>query len=74
MCGGRGVGEGGGFPLECAAAQVFQEAGVRVATNVLVRDMDLGEFNALERRLEMVGWLDFVARSTASNRHDACLM
>ena len=26
-----------GFPLECAAAQVFREAGARVATNVFVR-------------------------------------
>ena len=31
------------FPLECAAAKVCREAGARVATNVWVRDMDLGE-------------------------------
>ena len=44
-----------GFPLECAAAQVCREAGARVATNVLVRDMDLAAFNALDsRRLEVV--------------------
>ena len=44
-----------GFPLECAAAQICREAGARVATNVWVRDMDLGEFNALDgRRLEVV--------------------
>ena len=44
-----------GFPLECAAAQVCREAGARVTTNVLVRDMDLAHFNALDsRRLEVV--------------------
>ena len=44
-----------GFPKECAAAQVCREAGARVATNVLVRDMDLAAFNALDsRRLEVV--------------------
>ena len=44
-----------GFPLECAAAQICREAGARVATNVWVRNMDLGEFNALDgRRLEVV--------------------
>ena len=43
------------FPLECAAAQVYREAGARVATNVFVRDMDLATFNALDgRRLEIV--------------------
>ena len=37
------------FPLECAAAQVCREA------SVLVRDMDLAAFNALDsRRLEVV--------------------
>ena len=42
-----------GFNL--AAAQIGREAGARVATNVWVRDMDLGEFNALDgRRLEVV--------------------
>ena len=44
-----------GFPLECAAAQVCREAGARVTTNMLVRDMDLGHFDALDaRRLEVV--------------------
>ena len=44
-----------GYPLECAAAQVCREAGARVTTNVLVRDMDLAHFNALDsRRLEVV--------------------
>ena len=31
---------------ECTAAQVCREAGGRVATNVMIRDLDLGEFNA----------------------------
>ena len=45
----------GGCPLECAAAQVCREAGARVTTNVLVRDMDLAHFNALDsRRFEVV--------------------
>ena len=44
-----------GYPLECAAAQICREAGARVTTNVLVRDMDLAHFNALDsRRLEVV--------------------
>ena len=44
-----------GFPLECAAAQVCGEAGIRVASNVFVRDMDLAAFDALDgRRLEIV--------------------
>ena len=44
-----------GFALECAAAQVCREAGARVATNVFVRDLDLGEFNGLDgRRLEVI--------------------
>ena len=35
--------------------QVCREAGARVTTNVLVRDMDLAFFNALDsRRLEVV--------------------
>ena len=43
------------FPLECAAAQVCREAGARVATNVLVRDVDLAAFNVLDsRRLEVL--------------------
>ena len=42
-----------GFALECAA--VCSEAGVSVATNVFVRDVDLGEFNGLDgRRVEVV--------------------
>ena len=44
-----------GFPLKCAAAQVCREAGGHVSTNVLIRDLDLGEFNALDnRRVEVV--------------------
>ena len=44
-----------GFPLECAAAQVCRKAGARVTTNMLVHDMDLGHFDALDaRRLEVV--------------------
>ena len=44
-----------GFPLECAAAQVCREAGGRVATNVLICELDLVEFNAFDsRRLEVI--------------------
>ena len=44
-----------GFPLECAAAQVCREAGGRVATNVLIRELDLVEFNAFDsRRVEVI--------------------
>ena len=36
-------------------AQVCREAGGRVATNVLIRDLDLGEFNAFDsRRVEVI--------------------
>ena len=43
------------FPLECAAAQVCREAGVRVSSNMFVREMDLATYNALDgRRLEIV--------------------
>ena len=44
-----------GFPLESAAARVCREAGARVRTNVMVRDMDLLPAAALDgRRLEVV--------------------
>ena len=44
-----------GFSLESAVARVCREAGGRVATNLLVRDMDLGVPNAHDnRRLEVV--------------------
>ena len=44
-----------GFALERAAAQVCREAGGRVSSNVLVRDMDLSVFNQFDsRRLEVV--------------------
>ena len=44
-----------GFPLERAAAQVCREAGGRVSSNVLVRDMDLAVFNQFDsRRLQVV--------------------
>ena len=44
-----------GFAPESAAARVCREAGTRVATNVLVRDMDLNAPNARDaRRLEVV--------------------
>ena len=44
-----------GFPLENAAARICREAGGRVRTNVLVRDLDLHAINNLDsRRLEVV--------------------
>ena len=44
-----------GFALESAAARVCREAGGRVATNILVRDLDLGTPDARDaRRLEVV--------------------
>ena len=44
-----------GFPLENAAARICREAGGRVRTNVLVRDLDLHPINNLDsRRLEVV--------------------
>ena len=44
-----------GFPLENAAARVCREAGARVRTNVMVRDMDLVPNDRIDnRRLEVV--------------------
>ena len=44
-----------GFALESAAARICREAGGRVTTNVLVRDLDLVAPNPLDsRRLEVV--------------------
>ena len=44
-----------GFALESVAARVCREAGGRVATNILVRDFDLGTPDACDaRRLEVV--------------------
>ena len=44
-----------GFPLESAAARICREAGGRVRTNVLVRDLHLHAINNLDsRRLEVV--------------------
>ena len=54
-CAQAGVWGRKGFALKCAAAQVCREAGARVATNVFVRDLDLGAFNGLDsRRLEVI--------------------
>ena len=45
----------GGFALESAAARVCRETGVRVTTNVMVRDLDLEAMNVRGgRRLEVV--------------------
>ena len=44
-----------GFPLESAAARICREAGGRVATNMFVRNLDLGVPSAADnRRLEVV--------------------
>ena len=44
-----------GFPLESAAARVCREAGARVRTNVMVRDLDLWPPLRIDnRRLEVV--------------------
>ena len=44
-----------GFPLENAAARICREAGGRVRTNVLVRDLDLGVVDQfVARRIQVV--------------------
>ena len=43
-----------GFAVESAAARICPEAGGRVTTNVLVRDLDLAAPNVRARRLEVV--------------------
>ena len=54
-CARSGILSRQGFALESAAARVCREAGARVATNVMVRDMDLNAPNARDvRRLEVV--------------------
>ena len=54
-CARSGVLSRRGFALESAAARVSREAVARVATNVMVRDMDLNAPNARDaRRLEVV--------------------
>ena len=51
---GRGAGATG-FALESAAARVCREAGGRVTTNVMVRDLDLPVLDATDsRQLEVV--------------------
>ena len=52
----RGWGPGRrGYPLESVVARICREAGGRVTTNVLVRDLDLTEPNAADAlRLEVV--------------------
>ena len=43
-----------GFALESAAARVCREAGARVGTNILVRDLDLPQGRPDSRQLEVV--------------------
>ena len=43
-----------GGPLERAAARVCREAGAAVATNVLVRDLNLQAARQDERRIEVI--------------------
>ena len=44
-----------GYPMETVSARICREAGARVRTNVMVRDLDLGAFNRLDgRRLEII--------------------
>ena len=57
-----------GFALKCAAAQMCTE-GARVATNVFVRDLDLGEFNA--QIGGHCGWANSVAKISVGHGHHA---
>ena len=44
-----------GYPMESVMARICREAGARVRTNVMVRDLDLGVFDQLDgRRLEII--------------------
>ena len=55
VCSRSGVLGRRGFALESAAARVCREAGGRMATNILVRDLDLGTPDVRDaRRLEVV--------------------
>ena len=61
-----------GFPLENADARICREAGGRVRTNVLVRDLDLGVVDQFDaRRLEVVveGLPSSMERSWQWTRH-----
>ena len=54
-CARAGVLARRGFALESAAARVCREAGARVTTNVMVRDLDLGVMNVHDaRRVEVI--------------------
>ena len=54
-CARAGVLTRRGFALESAAARVCREAGARMTTNVMVRDLDLGVMNVQDtRRLEVI--------------------
>ena len=44
-----------GYPMETVMARICREAGARVRTDVMVRDLDLGAFNRLDgQRLEII--------------------
>ena len=43
-----------GFAVESAVEQICREAGARVSTNVMVRDLDIARSNTDSRRLEVV--------------------
>ena len=61
-----------GFPLENAAARICREAGGRVRTNVLVRDLDLGPVRCTKAR-GRGGRTSPLPRSAVGSGHDTCL-
>ena len=54
-CSRAGISDNRGHPMESVMARICREAGARVRTNVMVRDLDLGVFDQLDgRRLEII--------------------
>ena len=53
-CSRAGVLSRRGFAVESAVEQICREAGARVSTNVMIRDLDIAGSNTDARRLEVV--------------------
>ena len=63
-----------GFPLESAAARVCREAGTRVHTYVMVKDLDLLTHDRVDnRRLEVIADPLLAWGSATGHRHHTCV-
>ena len=63
-----------GFPVESAAARVCREAGARVSTNVMVRDLDILPLDGQDgRKLEVVADGLPLFHGHMGDRHHHCV-